>query len=82
VQNFVSLSFAHSHNRRIIKQLEAQHTHRLEEMKRLDQEARKLREQEAKNYQDELENRRSVSITLVGLLFLPGAFVAVSFPHR
>jgi hypothetical protein len=68
VQTLVSLSIARSHNRRIIKQLEALHTHRLEEIKRLDQEARKRREQEGKNYQDELENRRSVSIALVGLI--------------
>ena len=33
VQNLISLSIARSHNRRIIKQLEAQHTQRLEEMK-------------------------------------------------
>lgn len=76
VQNLVSLSIARSQKKMTMKRIERQQTHRLEEIKEEDQKARRKREKEL---EDELENQKSISIALVGVFFLPGAFLAVSF---
>jgi hypothetical protein len=78
VQNLVSLSIARSQKKMTIKRIERQQTHRLEEIKEEDQKARRKREKEL---EDELENQKSISIALVGVFFLPGAFLAVSLPR-
>jgi hypothetical protein len=76
VQNLVSLSIARSQKKITLKRMEKQQTLRLEEMKEEDQKALRKKEKE---FEDELENQKSVSIALVGVFFLPGAFIAVSF---
>jgi hypothetical protein len=75
VQTLVSLSIARSQKKMTIKRIERQQTHRLEEIKEEDQKARRKREKEL---EDELENQKSISIALLGVFFLPGAFFAVS----
>jgi len=78
VQNLVSLSIARSQKKITIKRIERQQTHELEAMKEEDEKARRKKEKEL---DDELENRKSVSIALVGVFFLPGAFLAVSLTY-
>ena len=46
-------------------------------MKEKDEKARKKKEKEL---EDEMDNKKSVSIALVGVFFLPGAFLAVKSP--
>jgi hypothetical protein len=75
VENLVSLSIARSHKKIMLKRWERTHTHGQEEIKERDM---KERRQKEKELQDELENRKQVSIAVVGILFLPGAFLAVS----
>lgn len=77
VQNLVSLSIARSQKKMTIKTVERQQTQSLEEMKERDEKERKKKEKEL---EDELDNKKSVSIALVGVFFLPGAFLAVSYP--
>ncbi len=78
VQNLVSLSIARSQKKMTLRTIQKQQTHRIEALKEEDQKARRRREREL---QDELENQKSVSIALVGVFFLPGAFFAVSSRH-
>jgi tRNA uridine 5-carbamoylmethylation protein Kti12 len=76
VQNLVSLSIARSQKAMTIKTVQRQQTQSLEEMKEKDQKNRRKKEKEL---EDVLDNKKSVSIALVGVLFLPGALIAVSF---
>jgi hypothetical protein len=79
VQNLVSLSIARSQKKMTIRTVQRQQTHSLEEMKERDQKERRKKE---KQLEDELDNKKSVSRALVGVFFLPGAFLAVSFSHQ
>lgn len=80
VENLVSLSIARSQKKIMLKRVERAHTHQVEEMKEKDIKERRKKEKELA---DELENRKQVSIALVGIFFLPGAFLAVnSFPKH
>jgi hypothetical protein len=77
VQNLVSLSIARSQKKMTIRTIQRQQTQSLEEMKEKDQKERRKKEKEL---EDEMDNKKSVSIALVGVFFLPGAFLAVSLP--
>jgi hypothetical protein len=77
VQNLVSLSIARSQKKMTIRTIQRQQTQSLEEMKEKDQKERRKKEKEL---EDEMDNKKSVSIALVGVFFLPGAFLAVGLP--